>query len=730
MSGHTGAGATGHGRASFVWVVLPAFNEAANIGELITRIARALPAGHYHVVVVDDGSQDSTAEVARLAARQAGCPLTVLRHPRNEGLPSTLRDGLRWAATHAGPGDAVVCMDADNSQPPELIPELCRQLAFGYDVAVASRYRRGARQLGVSPKRRLLSWGVNLLLRLTAPLPGVRDYTSGFRAYRASLLRRAFERFSDRLIESRTFACTAEVLLRLGWLEARITEVPMTLRYDLKQGASKIRALETVLEYLRLMARLSFSTPLASHRLLWLVAVLLFAVPLAAPLTDGDSHYYAAIARQMLNSRDWLTPRHPSAPDAIVDKPPLTFWAMALSFLLFGVNEAAARIWQVFMGLAVIWLTVDIGRLYLPERAALRAGWVLLTSVLFWYAVLVPQQDVATLFFGTLALWAALSFRRNRRPWQFYLVWVALAGELLTRGPLGLALFGAILALFAATSMRYRLRLGSSWKQLLPAARSHLLHTGVGLGLFTALALPWFVAEAVTLGPAFVEVFFTSGNARFFSSPGGTDPWVLLLGYIPLLALAFIPWSGFVPAAVKAAMTGPASLPAAPSGHGHREVDERTLVLVWAVVAFVLPHLIAWRVIRYLLPTLPPLALLVAERLDGWEQAEVPSRAADVGRVQLEQRRSYWLTVALLGAVVTGMLALLGLATPEGGESLKPFAAVFVAAFGAGTLLYGWLGRRSATAGRRTLIAMSLITYLALGTALALYGDRAFPQRL
>jgi dolichol-phosphate mannosyltransferase len=87
----------------------------------------------------------------------------------------------------------------------------------------------------------------------------VRDYTSGFRAYRAGILAKAFERYGDELVTERSFASMAEILLKLARAGARMSEVPMVLRYDRKGGASKMNVPRTVLKTLALMARLRFS---------------------------------------------------------------------------------------------------------------------------------------------------------------------------------------------------------------------------------------------------------------------------------------------------------------------------------------------------------------------------------------------------------------------------------------------------------------------------------------
>ena len=90
------------------------------------------------------------------------------------------------------------------------------------------------------------------MFQLLVPVPGVRDYTCGYRAYRAELLRHALAKFSGRLSGERGFACMAEILLRCASMKVRIGEVPLELRYDLKASASKMDVPATVGRLLRL----------------------------------------------------------------------------------------------------------------------------------------------------------------------------------------------------------------------------------------------------------------------------------------------------------------------------------------------------------------------------------------------------------------------------------------------------------------------------------------------
>jgi dolichol-phosphate mannosyltransferase len=123
-------------------------------------------------------------------------------------------------------------------------------------VVIGSRYVPGARVVGVPFHRRLLSYNASLLMRAVFPIEGVRDYTCGFRAYRASILQKAFARYSERLISQKGFSCMVDILLKLRTLDHPImAEVPLVLRYDLKHGMSKMRAARTIVDTLVLMAR-------------------------------------------------------------------------------------------------------------------------------------------------------------------------------------------------------------------------------------------------------------------------------------------------------------------------------------------------------------------------------------------------------------------------------------------------------------------------------------------
>lgn len=236
-----------------LYVVLPAYNEEEALALLLPRIRQVMERHRLvgQVVVVDDGSTDRTAGVAESAGGDK-----VIRHARNMGLGAALRTGLRYATQISQPGDIIVTMDADNTHNPALIPRMIQRIDEGFDILIASRFRSGARVVGVSFFRQFLSQAGGWVYRLLLPIRGVRDYTSGYRAYRAAVLQMAFERWGERFISETGFAAVADILLKLRLLDnVLMTELPFILRYDRKPGASKMKVGASIVTSLQLAFR-------------------------------------------------------------------------------------------------------------------------------------------------------------------------------------------------------------------------------------------------------------------------------------------------------------------------------------------------------------------------------------------------------------------------------------------------------------------------------------------
>ncbi len=176
-------------------------------------------------------------------------------HKQNQGLAAAIRTGLTTAVEQCGPNDVIVTMDCDNTHPPRLIPSMLAQIKAGSDVVIASRFQPGAKVIGVPQSRILYSLGAKWMFKALFPIRGVRDYTCGYRVYRADVIRQALDHYGDKLITETGFSCMADLLLKLRQLHLTMSEVPLELRYDNRGNESKMRVVRTIRQTLLLMLR-------------------------------------------------------------------------------------------------------------------------------------------------------------------------------------------------------------------------------------------------------------------------------------------------------------------------------------------------------------------------------------------------------------------------------------------------------------------------------------------
>jgi dolichol-phosphate mannosyltransferase len=223
-------------------VVLPTYNEALTIAEVLTQTREAAP--HASILVVDDGSPDGTADLAEKTGDEVGA-VRVMRRDRRRGLGDAYRAGFGWGLERGF--DAMVEMDSDLSHDPAALPGLLAA-AVDHDLVIGSRYVPGGSipQWGVH--RRLLSRGANVYSAWMLGVP-VRDMTAGFRVYRADLLR--FMELDT--VKADGYGFQVEMTYRAARLGARIVEVPIRF-VDREQGKSKM-SYQIVVEALWLVTR-------------------------------------------------------------------------------------------------------------------------------------------------------------------------------------------------------------------------------------------------------------------------------------------------------------------------------------------------------------------------------------------------------------------------------------------------------------------------------------------
>jgi dolichol-phosphate mannosyltransferase len=238
-------------------VVLPTYNEADNIAEVLRRLRTAVPAAD--VLVVDDGSPDGTAEIARALRAELG-GIDVLTRAGKLGLGSAYRDGFLEGLRRGY--QVLVEMDGDLSHDPAALPGLLTAVDDGADLAVGSRYVSGGAITHWSTRRRALSrWG-NRYARWVLALP-LADATSGFRAFRADVV----ARLDLHSIRADGYGFQIEMAYRVARAGGEIVEVPITF-VDRRRGASKM-SLHIAVEALLLVTWWGVSDLAGGRRAVW-----------------------------------------------------------------------------------------------------------------------------------------------------------------------------------------------------------------------------------------------------------------------------------------------------------------------------------------------------------------------------------------------------------------------------------------------------------------------------
>lgn len=210
-------------------VVVPTYNEAANLRDVVHRVRAAAP--EVDLLVVDDNSPDGTGKIADELAGDHEA-VRVLHRVGKQGLGAAYLAGFGWGLERGY--RALLEMDADGSHPPELIPDLLGAVDAGAGLAVGSRWVRGGAVRNWPWHRLLLSRGANTYARLALGI-GVRDATAGFRAFRRETLL-AIDLDS---VSSRGYCFQIDLTRRVARSGIPVTEVPITF-VEREYGQSKM----------------------------------------------------------------------------------------------------------------------------------------------------------------------------------------------------------------------------------------------------------------------------------------------------------------------------------------------------------------------------------------------------------------------------------------------------------------------------------------------------------
>lgn len=413
--------------------------------------------------------------------------------------------------------------------------------------------------------------------------------------------------------------------------------------------------------------------------LLVLALALLWFVPLGwRHLVPSDEGRYAEMAREMLLTGDWITPRYNGY--KYFEKPPLQTWMNALTFAWFGIGEWQARLYTALTGFAGV-LVAGYTAARLINPAAGFATALVLASAPYWQLMgHFNTLDMGLSFWMEVTLCAMLLAQRvgvqprEARRWM-WLCWAAMALAVLSKGLIGIVLPGAVLVIYSLIQRDWAL-----WKRLyLPS----------GLVVFFAIATPWFVLIQQR-NPEFLNFFFIVQQFDRYLTPDQHRPgpvyyfvWVLLVGFLPWLPLG---WR-----ALRHALAQPRQLNGFAPGK---------LLVVWFVFIFLFFSASHSKLVSYVLPVAPALALLLGAYLphvsrQAWRRQLIGYAvflvAAAIGAIFLARLgdartpnvlyRDFrvWVFAAIGAAFVVTLAALAVLKRSE--RSVLPSAAAFAAAW-------------------------------------------------
>jgi 4-amino-4-deoxy-L-arabinose transferase-like glycosyltransferase len=408
------------------------------------------------------------------------------------------------------------------------------------------------------------------------------------------------------------------------------------------------------------------------------------------PLANPDEARYAEIPREMLEYGDWVTPRLNAIP--YFEKPPLVYWTVAVSRTLFGDGELAARMTPALFGLGGILLTYAAARRLHDRRTGLIAAVVLGTSLLYFglSRILLLDMPLSVLMSATLFCFilGVQEPAGPRRRWLFHGLYASAALATLAKGLIGFLIPGAV--------MFFWLLLCHQWRRLLP------MYLPSGAAIFLALAAPWHVLAAQR-NPEWAQFYFVHEHwARFTTT--AHDRYEPFWYFVPVVLLGLFPWVGYLFGAVRESTAG---------GWARRQANATSwFFVVWAVFIFLFFSKSQSKLIPYVLPLFPPLAVLIGAWL---------ARRAD-GREAHRLRAGLGIFAFLCGLLAVAMLVAVfktgAIRDPAQAAALRPYGVALAAVLLVGGVAAPWAARlRGVVAGigtvAATLVGFGLVLVLA-----------------
>ena len=248
-----------------LYYILPSYNESLNLNKLLTSFKKFFKDKKVKVtiIIVDDGSIDNSISIInsfKKRSKSKNLIIKIIKHKKNLGLGRALKTGFEYCFSKGRYNDVIVTMDTDNSHTVNLSYKMADNIINKKkDIIIASRYQISSKIKGLNYLRIFLSYGAALIYKIFFPIKGIKDYTSGFRAFRLGVIKSAWKK-NKVFFSEIGFSASADIILKLYSYRKMINflEVPINLRYDLKKGESKMKIIKTIYLNLALIFKRKF----------------------------------------------------------------------------------------------------------------------------------------------------------------------------------------------------------------------------------------------------------------------------------------------------------------------------------------------------------------------------------------------------------------------------------------------------------------------------------------
>ncbi|EKD28130.1 MAG: glycosyl transferase, family 2 [uncultured bacterium] len=238
-----------------IYVLILVYNEEENIKDVIVSTAQYLNQNKldFTFVIVNDGSTDNTKNIIEQCS--GDYKIIPVNHETNLGVRWGFFNGFRKVIDMANDDDIVITKEGDNTSDSEIMLSMIDK-SSEYDVVLASCYMKGGKVKNTTFVRVLLSFVANLLIKIFfREIAAFNTFSSFYRVFKVSILRRYFEVYKGRELESFSFACVVEMLIKIARINARIVEVPMVLDAISRRGKSKMPKFKTMIDYFRIIRK-------------------------------------------------------------------------------------------------------------------------------------------------------------------------------------------------------------------------------------------------------------------------------------------------------------------------------------------------------------------------------------------------------------------------------------------------------------------------------------------